>query len=96
MIAQDAAGSHAVAQVVVQEARAIWSALAAAPSGEAAERMVVEWSQRVGRRADAGCVSAITCSPIAECLRIGSSSRPSLLTQGEWFLRALTGKSRPC
>jgi hypothetical protein len=53
MIAQDAAGSHifeAVKQLVLQEARELCSALAAAPSGAAAEQMALEWSRNVGRQ----------------------------------------------
>jgi len=35
---------------VLQEVRQLCNALAAAPSGEAAERMAVEWSRALGRR----------------------------------------------
>jgi hypothetical protein len=52
MIAQNAAGSHSleyVEQLVVQQARELWAALAVAPSGEAAEQLALEWSRKVGR-----------------------------------------------
>jgi len=53
MIAQNAAGSHifeGVRQLVLREARQLCSALAAAPSGEAAEQMALDWSRKLGRQ----------------------------------------------
>ena len=55
MIAQNAAGSHAweqVEQLVVQEVRELYRAVAAAPSAEAVEQLAWEWSRRVGQEAD--------------------------------------------
>jgi hypothetical protein len=53
MIAHNAARSHAfeqAEQLVLQEARQLCNALAAATSGEAVERMEVEWSRALGPR----------------------------------------------
>jgi len=49
MIAQAEAGSRKIEQLVVEEVRAVWGVLMGADSGEAAERMVVEWSRKVGQ-----------------------------------------------
>lgn len=53
MIAQDAAGSQQVkqlGQLLVAEIEWLWGELMAAPSGEAAEQLTLEWSRRVGRQ----------------------------------------------
>jgi DNA-directed RNA polymerase subunit RPC12/RpoP len=39
-----------LAGLVVEEVQSLWGELMAAPSGEAAEEMVLEWSRKVGRQ----------------------------------------------
>lgn len=92
MIAHNTAGSQdfgRLEQLVLRETQELYAAVAAAPSGEAAEQMALAWSRRVGRQVlQAGLqarVEAVQRQAARECecqgrRRLHSYRRRTVLT----------------